>query len=105
MLDLNHPQTKHIFRAAKLEDDIRPFLVAAEKEGRELREDEIDSILSSLDQLDRLNETHFDSNTGISRTIDHLRISIQNHHSIKDIWSNFIDLAETDGDNFGTFAI
>lgn len=51
MLNLDDPQSRHIFQAVKLEDSIRPILVAAERDNRNLSEEEKVSAFRSLDQL------------------------------------------------------
>ncbi|MBD5779477.1 hypothetical protein IEN85_08220 [Pelagicoccus sp. NFK12] len=105
MLDLNDPQTRHIFEAAKLEDEMRPFLVAVRKENRKLEEGEESQIIAILHKLDTLNQQHFQSSEGTQKTIDRLRKSILKKEDANTTWNHFLELAETEGENFGTWMI
>ena len=104
MLDLEHPQTKHIFQAAKLEDQMRPILVAARSDERTFTDTERSQLDVLLGALDDLNAANFGQDAGIVATIEYLRQSIHAGESSL-AWTRFIDLAERPGKNFGTWAI
>ena len=105
MLDLSDPQSKHIFAAAKLEDEIRSRLLA-------WRNANAGECLSApreiqdvyLPALRELNRKHFGSSPGIERTLADLSAAVAAGDHTKS-WQVFLSLAETSGDNFGTWAI
>lgn len=104
MLDLSHPQTMHIFLAARLQDEIRTCLVAAIQAKRRLREVDTVRVLLILEQLDSLNSEHFGADVGIASTLERLRDSVRGGDT-EIMWSRFLELADTPGKNFGTWAI
>jgi len=106
MLDLSDPQTQHIFRAAALEDEIRKQLVAIKKDvmGSEHSSRYLDIVSRVIPALRRLNEEHFGSSYGITKHLDDISAAAtQNNLDL--CWKHFLALADSPGDNFGTWAI
>ena len=104
MLDLSHPQAKHVIKAARLEDEIRICLVEAKQNHRALEDVETIRVLRILEELDALNIDHFASNAGIASTIEGLKASVRGGDT-EIIWNRFLELADAPGDNFGTWVI
>ncbi len=103
MLDLNHPQTQYVFAAARLEDGVRMLLVQWRDSGTPPAE-LIATISKSINALQELNAKHFGNASGITRTLETLRSAI-NTFDLAASWSAFMALADTPGDNFGTWTI
>ena len=88
MLDLNHPQTEHIFAASRLEDavlEIANRMVSAHPSERQ-------ALLASCEQqfsaVRLLNSERFGSSTSIASAIDYLQSAMR-------------DLAESRSSNMG----
>lgn len=106
MLDLDHPQTKYVFKASAIEDKIRAELLAMReaKGSAELigRQERIQFVLTL--ELLELNKNHFGNCPKITNTIIALRDAVGKlDHAAA--WECFLNLAERPGDNFGTWAI
>ncbi len=105
MLDLNHPQTEHIFVAARIEDEIRAHLVAMRDSSIKDKDARIMEITDTLiPKLHEMNNKHFGSAPGITNTLQRLESAVKS----KDLqlsWKAFCALAEEPGENFGTCAI
>src|SRR5437764_11593784 len=72
MLDLNHPQTEHIFSAARLQDAVLECakrIVSVQASGRS---ELLTSCARSIDAMRTLNSEHFDSSASIASAIDEL---------------------------------
>jgi hypothetical protein len=106
MLDLSHPQTKPIFKAARIEDEIRVHLLAWRKEGadRSLSESSIDAVKASIAKPHALNQEHFKASVGITGTLAAVEAAIT-LGSCEESWQAFLRLAESPGANFSTWAI
>ena len=106
MLDLHDPQTQHIFRAAIVEDEIRAHLVAIRQGGdRTERASRYQDIVSRIiPELRRLNDGHFNASRGITKLLDDLESSVA-QQDLDLCWKRFYALAESPGDNFGTWTI
>lgn len=103
MLNMNHPQTPHVFAAARLEDALRTLLVQWKGTGTpppELTE----ASTRLIDALHELNMRHFGGASGITQTLESLRSAII-RSDFNASWACFMALAEAPGDNFGTWAI
>ncbi len=104
MLDLDHPRSRHILAASRLEDQIRKQLLA-------WREDAAAGVLARreilqtwLPQLEALNAEHFAASKKIYRTLDALGRVVQGNDA-EAAWEAFNRLLGGPGDNFGTWAI
>jgi len=108
MLDLNHPQSKYIFAAARLEDAIRDganhIMAAQPSERGEL----LAACEQHLASMRTLNADHFRSSPSIALIIDELQVALRAlamsespHFDI--IWPALSRLESEEG--FGTFAI
>jgi hypothetical protein len=102
VLDLAHPQTALIFEASGLEEKIRPHLLAwLNGAPFEQRREVLDTWLP---QLHELNRRGFGNSPAIAATLDRLAEAVRGTDPGA-AWQGFLDLAETPGDNFGTWAI
>ena len=108
MLDLNHPQTEHIFAAARLEDAVLDGAKRIITSQPSEREELLGWCEQKLDMMRTLNAEHFRSSPSIASTIDEL------HSALRALVANpspdmsiirpaFSRLESEDG--FGTFAI
>lgn len=105
MLDLDHPMTPHIFEASRIEDVIRVRLVSWRKESKQsLSPDALDEIKASVASLHSLNSRHFGASAGITKTLDGLMSAVMSG-DVEGSWQAFFLLAETQGENFSTWAI
>lgn len=102
MLDLGHPQTALIFEASRLEDQIRPHLLGW-LDGGEFggRREVLDTWLP---QLHALNRRGFGNSPAIAATLENLERAVGGD-APGVAWQCFLALAETPGDNFGTWTI
>ena len=77
MLDLNHPQTEHIFAAARLEDSIlecaKRIISAHPTERSEL----LALCDQSIDAMRTLNSERFGSSASIAAAIDELQVAMR----------------------------
>lgn len=106
MLDLDDPKTKHIFYAARIEDDIRLILVEC-MESDNFLSNEKRKIISDekLNQLLKLNELEFHNSHKIKSSISSLKEIVLHEKDLQKIWTSFLSFADSPGDNFGTYAI
>jgi hypothetical protein len=72
MLDLNHPQTKHIFAASNLEDAVlgaaRQIVAARPSERQHI----LDTSEETFNRMRKLNSEHFANSSSIAKAIDEL---------------------------------
>jgi len=103
MLDLDHPQGRHVLEAARIEDLIRKQLLAwrADEALASSARSEILQVL--LPQLEALNAAHFGASRRIHGTLDALGKAVQGIDADK-AWQVF-GAFDGPGDNFGTWAI
>jgi hypothetical protein len=106
MLDLDHPQTKHVFAASRIEEKIRAHLLAMKKSTDQVeKHGHAQEILSVLvPELHSLNREHFAASVAIERTLRELEVAVRSN-DFNASWNCFLALAERSGDNFGTWAI
>lgn len=102
MLNLNDPQSEFIFKASRLQERIRPIILEAGRNNRNLNGKEQQEISIILLELRKLNEDHFGASEEIQETLDRLENTIMANDSIEWIWEAFMDLSERSGGNFGT---
>jgi hypothetical protein len=107
MLDLDHPRSRHVLEAARIEDLIRTLLLAW-REDQATDEATASSARSEilqmlLPQLEALNAAHFGASTQIYRTLYALGQAVQGADAGK-AWRAFGAL-DGPGDNFATRAI
>lgn len=103
MLNKDHPQTPHVFAAARLEEGLRALLVQWKRAGSPSSE-LAETSTRLIDALHELNMSHFGGASGITQTLESLRSAII-RSDFNASWASFIALAEAPGDNFGTWAI
>ncbi len=103
MLDMDHPQTPHVFAAARLEDALRMLLVQWKGTGTPTPE-LTEACTRLIDALHELNMSHFGGASGITQTLESLRTAII-RIDFNASWASFMALADAPGDNFGTWAI
>lgn len=103
MLDLDHPQSRHVLEAARIEDLIRKQLLAWQGDPAAELVARAQVLQVLLPQLDALNAAHFGASKKIVRTLDALRRAMQGD-SADAAWRAFLVL-DGPGDNFGTWAI
>ena len=108
MLDLSHPQTEHIFAAARLEDAVldgaKRIIAAQPSERQEL----LRWCEQRLDMMRTLNAEHFRSLPSIASIIDELHSALRAlvaspSPDMSIVRPAFLRLESDDG--FGTFAI
>ena len=105
MLDIEHPQTRHVFAVARVEEEIRARLIAARSLAVTERSERMKVILAVLiPKLHFLNRAHFGDSPVISATLRRLEESVR-EGDVDESWQRFLALAERHGDNFGTWAI
>ncbi|MFM9922985.1 hypothetical protein VLK31_08345 [Variovorax sp. H27-G14] len=103
MLDLDHPRSRHVLEAARIEYLIRKLLLAWRKDEATASSARSEILQVLLPQLEALNAAHFGASTDIYRTLDALGRSVQGGDAGK-AWQAFAAL-EAPGGNFGTWAI
>lgn len=77
MLDLNHPQTEHIFAAARLEDailDVANRIISAQPSDRDRLLKQCEWL---LDGMRTLNTEHFRNSHSIASAIDELQVALR----------------------------
>jgi hypothetical protein len=104
MLDLDHPQSRHVLAAAHLEGEIQARLLAWRESAAAggLARQEI--LRTWLPQLEALNAEHFGASKKIHRTLDTLGRVVQGDDA-EAAWQAFHRLLGGPGDNFGTWGI
>lgn len=103
MLDLDHPRSRHVLEAARIEDLIRALLLAWCKDEATASSARSEILQVLLPQLEALNAAHFGASTQIYRTLDALGQAVQSADAGK-AWRAFGAL-DGPGDNFATWAI
>jgi sirohydrochlorin ferrochelatase len=103
VLDLDHPRSRHVLEAARLEDLIRKLLLAWREDEAAASPARAQILQTLLRQLEALNATHFGASKKIYRTLDALGHAMQGADAGK-AWQAFMAL-DGQGDNFGTWAI
>jgi len=77
MLDLNHPQSKHIFAAARLEDAVR-LSVQRIIDAQPLERPELLTLCElTIDAMRSLNAEGFGSSASIASAIDGLHVALR----------------------------
>ena len=105
MLIAGDPQNDYIFRAANIEDEIRKTLVNC-KDSKVITSNERLHLSNNiLPQLLYLNDHHFNGCPKIRRELLSLNKVILNEENLEVIWGEFLNYADSPGDNFGTWAI
>ena len=77
MLDLNHPQTEHIFAAARLEDAVLECAKHIISAQRSERPELLASCQQSIDAMRTLNSTRFGGSPSITSVIDELHTAMR----------------------------
>ncbi len=77
MLDLNHPQTEHVFAAARLEDAVLEFAKRIVSAQPSERPELLASCQQSIDAMRRLNSERFGSSASIASAIDELHAALR----------------------------
>ena len=103
MLDLDHPRSRHVLEAARIEDLIRKQLLAWRADEAVASSARIEILRTLLPQLEALNAAHFGASKKIHRTLDALGRAVQGADA-GTAWQVFGAL-DGPGDNFGTWAI
>jgi hypothetical protein len=103
MLDLDHPQSRHVLEAARIEDLVRKLLVAWREDAAAASSARAEILQTLIPQLEALNAAHFGASTTIYRTLDALGRAVQGADADK-AWQAFTAL-DGPGDNFGTWAV
>ena len=103
MLDLDHPQSRHVLEAARAEDLIRKQLLAWRDDPATASSARSEILQVLLPQLEALNAAHFGASKKIYRTLDALGNAVQGADA-EQAWRAFGAL-DGPGDNFGTWAI
>jgi hypothetical protein len=107
MLDLNYPQTKYVFQASRVLDEIRGELTALEnaKGSAEIigRTEHICLVL--VPKLHALNREHFENSSQIREGLEALA-KTTGALNYKEAWELLVDLEGKPGrNNFGVWAI
>lgn len=106
MLILDHPQTPFVFRACKIEDEIRRRLLAMETapaDDREIMRLEIlDDLLPALYAL---RAAHFAEDPRIDDGLRAIENAVRDGDSLEAMKAAFFTFADSPGYNFGTWAI
>ncbi len=103
MLDLDHPRSRHVLEAARIEDLIRKQLLAWREDEAAASSARTEILRTLLPQLEALNAVHFGASKKIYRTLDALGRAVQGADAGA-AWQAFAAL-DGPGDNFGTWAI
>jgi len=103
MFDLDHPRSRHVLEAARIEDLIRRQLVAWREDDAASSAARAAILGTLLPQLEALNAKHFGASKKIYRTLDALGRAVQGADAEK-AWQAFTAL-DGPGENFGTWAI
>jgi hypothetical protein len=109
MLDSNHPQTNHVFAAARLEaeilDSARRIIAASQPSDRAAR---LKKCEETLDRMYKLNNEQFHSSPSIASIIHELQIALSTLAASTSPTMDMIEpaLAKLESDDgFGTWAI
>ncbi|MEZ2293345.1 hypothetical protein [Variovorax sp. RCC_210] len=103
MLDLDHPRSRHVLEAARVEELVRKQLLAWREDEAAASSARTQILQVLLPQLEGLNAAHFGASKKIYRTLDALGQAVQGADAGK-AWQAFMAL-DGPGDNFGTWAI
>jgi len=103
MLDLDHPRSRHVLEAARIEDAIRKLLIMWREDEAAASSVRAEILQTWIPQLEALNAAHFGASKKIYRTLDALGRAVQGADAGK-AWQAFVVL-DGPGDNFGTWAI
>jgi hypothetical protein len=108
MLDLNHPQTRHIFAAGRFEDTVLDLVKRIISSQPSERRALLDQCEQSLEGMRKLNAEHFGGSQSISSAIDELHDALRGlaasaspHMDM--VWPAFTRLESENG--FGTVFI
>ena len=103
MLDLDHPRSRHVLEASRVEDLIRKLLLAWREDEAAASSARTEILQTLLPQLEALNAAHFGASKKIYRTLDALGRAVQGSDAER-AWRALAAL-DGPGDNFGTWAI
>ena len=115
MLDLDHPRSRHVLEAARIEDLIRKQLLAWRADEAAASSARIEILRTLLPQLEALNAAHFGASKKIHRTLD--EALLDDAFDARDALGRAVQGADAGtawqvfgaldgpGDNFGTWAI
>ena len=103
MLDLDHPRSRHVLEAARVEDLVRKQLLAWREDEAAASSARTQIVQELLPELEALNAAHFGASKKIYRTLDALGQAVQGTDADKA--RQAFTALDGPGDNFGTWAI